>query len=214
MWMPSQLPQIAAQLTKLHQDVEITRAKLDSLLVRAPAAGRMTAIDLKIGESRNRGERLGELTPESGFKLVAQVDEYYLGRLRTRQGATVEIGDRTSPLEVERVYPQVKDGTFTVDLRFLGEASADLHPGQALQGKFALGTATEAIILPVGPFMQQSGGNWVFVIENDSTALRRRVRIGRRNIEQLEVLEGLEPGERVITSDYNGYGGVDRIDIQ
>jgi HlyD family secretion protein len=209
-----QLPQIAAQLTKLHQDVEITRAKLDSLLVRAPAAGRMTAIDLKIGESRNRGERLGELTPESGFKVVAQVDEYYLGRLRTRQGATVEIGDRTSPLEVERVYPQVKDGTFTVDLRFLGEAPADLHPGQALQGKFALGTATEAIILPVGPFMQQSGGNWVFVIENDSTALRRRVRIGRRNIEQLEVLEGLEPGERVITSDYNGYGGVDRIDIQ
>jgi HlyD family secretion protein len=209
-----QLPQIAAQLTKLHQDVEITRAKLDSLLVRAPAAGRMTAIDLKIGESRNRGERLGELTPESGFKLVAQVDEYYLGRLRTRQGATVEIGDRTSPLEVERVYPQVKDGTFTVDLRFLGEAPADLHPGQALQGKFALGTATEAIILPVGPFMQQSGGNWVFVIENDSTALRRRVRIGRRNIEQLVVLEGLEPGERVITSDSNGYGGGDRIDIQ
>jgi HlyD family secretion protein len=210
-----QLPQIAAQLEKLHEDVEITRAKLDSLLVRAPVAGRMTAIDLKIGENRNRGERLGELTPESGFKVVAAVDEFYLGRLRAGQTATAEIGNREWPLAIERVYPQVREGTFTVDLKFMTAAPADLLPGQAVQGKFALGAAVSATILDVGPFLQQSGGDWVFVLgEKGNTALRRRIRTGRRNIEQIEILGGLKPGEQVITSDYQGYGGLDRIDIQ
>jgi HlyD family secretion protein len=210
-----QLPQIAAQLTKLHEDVEITRSKLASLLVRAPIAGRMTAIDLTVGENRNRGERLGELTPESGYKLVAAVDEYYLGRVAIRHGATVEISGREWPLEVERVYPQVKNGTFTVDLKFVTAPAVDLTPGQAVQGKFALGITTEAIILPIGPFLQQSGGDWVFVIDDGGdTAQRRRIRVGRRNIEQLEVLAGLNPGEHVVTSDYTGYNGVDHIDIQ
>jgi len=209
-----QLPQIGAQLEKLHQDVEITRAKLASLLVRAPVAGRMTSIDLKIGENRNRGERLGELTPESGFKVVAAVDEYYLGRLRAGQTATGEISSREFPLAIERVYPQVRDGTFTVDLKFTDAPPSELLPGQAVQGKFSLGTATTAVLLPVGPFLQQSGGDWVLVLDDDSVAHRRRVRVGRRNIEQLEVLGGLTPGERVITSDYTGYNGIDRIDIQ
>jgi HlyD family secretion protein len=209
-----QLPQVAAQLEKLHQDVEITRAKLASLLVRAPVAGRMTSIDLKIGENRNRGERLGELTPESGFKVVAAVDEYYLGRLRAGQTATGEIASREFPLAIERVYPQVREGTFTVDLKFTAAPPSDLLPGQAMQGKFSLGTATTAVLLPVGPFLQQSGGDWVLVLDDDSVAHRRRIRVGRRNIEQLEILGGLAPGERVITSDYTGYNGIDRIDIQ
>jgi HlyD family secretion protein len=210
-----QLPQIAAQLTKLLEDVEITRSKLASLQVRAPIAGRITAIDLTVGENRNRGERLGELTPESGYKLVAAVDEYYLGRVAVGHGATVEIAGREWPLEVERVYPQVKNGTFTVDLKIVTLPTVDLAPGQAVQGKFALGTATDAIILPIGPFLQQSGGDWVFVVaDGGDTAQRRRIRVGRRNIEQLEVLAGLEPGEHVVTSDYTGYNGVDRIDIQ
>jgi HlyD family secretion protein len=210
-----QLPQIAAQLTKLHQDVEITRAKLASLLVRAPVAGRMTAIDLTVGENRNRGERLGELTPDAGVKLVAAVDEYYLGRLRPGQSATAEIAGRDVPLEVERVYPQVKGGTFTVDVRFAGKPPVTLTPGQAVQGKFSLGATTAATVLEVGPFLQESGGAWVFVVdEGGGSASRRPIRAGRRSLEQLEVLAGLEPGERVITSSYQGYGRVARIDIQ
>ena len=210
-----QLPQIAAQLMKLHQDVEITRAKLANLLVRAPVAGRMTAIELTTGENRNRGERLGELTPESGVKLVASVDEYYLGRLKVGQGATAEIAGHELALQVERIYPQVKSGTFNVDVKFVTSPPDDLTSGQAVQGKFALGAATTATILAVGPFLQDSGGSWVFVVDKDgSSASRRAIRPGRRNIEQLEILGGLQPGERVITSDYRGYGGVDRIDIQ
>lgn len=210
-----QLPQIAAQLAKLHEDVEITRAKLASLLVRAPVAGRMTAIDLTVGENRNRGERLGELTPNSGVKLVASVDEYYLGRLRPGQSATAEIAGHDVPLEVERVYPQVKGGTFDVDVRFAATAPEGLTPGQAVQGRFALGAATTATLLDVGPFLQESGGDHVYVMDKDGgSASRRQIRTGRRNIEQVEILSGLDPGERVITSNYQAYGGVARIDIQ
>lgn len=210
-----QLPQIAAQLTKLHEDVEITRAKLASLLVRAAVAGRMTAIDLKVGENRNRGERLGELTPEVGFKLTAAVDEYYLGRLRADQAAQVDIDGREWRLRVMRIYPQVRDGTFNVDLAFDGEAPENLVPGQAVQGKFALGAPAAAVILPTGPFLQQTGGDWVFVVTADGEAARRRpIKLGRRNIELLEVVSGLEPGERVISSDYTGYEGVERLNLQ
>lgn len=210
-----QVPQIASQLEKLHQDVEITRSKLDSLFVRAPVTGRMTAIDLKIGENRNRGERLGELTPEIGFKLTAAVDEFYLGRLQMHQPATVEIGGRNWPLEVTRVYPQVKGGAFEVDLAFTSAPPERLVAGQAVQGKFALGAAANAIMIPAGPFLQQTGGDWVFVLTADGeTATRRHIRLGRRNLEQLEVKNGLVPGERVVTSDYSGYERVDRIDIQ
>jgi len=211
----TQLPQIASQLEKLHQDVEITRSKLESLMVRAPTAGRVTAIDLKVGENRNRGERLGELTPDIGFKLLAAVDEFYLGRLRSGQTASVEIDGGVWPLAVTRVHPQVRGGAFEVELAFTRPPPDGLVAGQAVQGKFALGAASNAIIIPAGPFLQQTGGNWVFVLSRDGeTAVRRHITPGRRNVEQLEIKSGLAPGERVITSDYSDYDRVDRIDIQ
>jgi len=210
-----QLPQIAAQLEKLHQDVEITRSKLDSLIVRAPLAGRITAMDLKVGENRNRGERLGELTPDIGFKLLAVVDEFYLGRLRAGQNATAEIDGHAWPLQVTRVHPQVNGGSFEVELGFTRAPPDGLVSGRAVQGKFALGAASNAIMIPAGPFLQQTGGNWVFVLSRDGeTAVRRHITPGRRNVEQLEIKTGLEPGERVITSDYSDYERVERIDIQ
>lgn len=209
-----QLPQITAQLDKLHQDVEITRSKLESLNVRAPAAGRMTAIDLKVGENRNRGERLGEITPGTGFKLTAEVDEYYLGRLRQDQTATVETETKQRQLRVTRVYPRVANGVFLVDLAFEGTMPADLLPGQTLQGKIAFGNDTQALVLPTGPFLQHTGGNWVFVVSKDGRyAVRSSIKLGRRNVEQVEVLSGLQPGDRVITSDYSSYDRIDRIEL-
>lgn len=210
-----QLPQIDAQLDKLQKDIEITRSKLDNLLVRAPVDGRMTAIDLKIGENRNRGERLGEITPDSGFKLVAPVDEYYLGRLQKDQTAVVKIDEREYALRVIRVYPQVTGGTFNVDLAFEGSGPVRLLPGQAVQGRFALGTNSDVMTLATGPFLQHTGGDWIFVLSEDGeTAYRRRIELGRRNSEQLEVLSGLAPGDRAITSDYTSYEKVERIDLQ
>jgi len=209
-----QMPQIAAQLDKLHQDVEITRSKLESLNVRAPVAGRMTAIDLKLGENRNRGERLGEITPGTGFKLIAEIDEYYLGRLRPDQIATVDTGTTRRQLYVTRIYPRVENGVFMVDLAFVEAMPNDLLPGQTQQGRIALGSDSRTLVLPAGPFLQHTGGNWAFVVSEDGrSAVRRDIRIGRRNVEQVEILSGLEPGDKVITSDYTSFDRIDRIEL-
>ena len=210
-----QLPQIHSQLMKLQQDLKITRGKLDNLTVRAPVAGRLTALDLKVGENRNRGERFGEITPETGFKLAAEVDEYYLGRVQNGQTADIEMADKTWTLKVARVYPKVTNGTFTVDFAFQGATPTGLLPGQALQGKFALGADRTATILPAGAFLDRSGGDWIFVLAKDGrSALRRTIKIGRRNTEQVEVLSGLAVGEQAIISDYTGLERIDRIDLK
>ena len=210
-----QLPQIHSQLQKLQQDLKITHGKLANLTVRAPVTGRLTAMDLKVGENRNRGERFGEITPETGDKLAAEVDEYYLGRVQNGQIADIEIGDKTWALNVIRVYPKVTNGTFTVDLAFQDATPAGLLPGQALQGKLALGADRLATILSSGAFLERTGGDWVFVLAKDGkSALRRAIKIGRRNAEQLEVLSGLAGGEQAIISDYTGLERIDRIDLK
>jgi HlyD family secretion protein len=210
-----QLPQIEGQLEKLHQDLKITHSKLDNLVVRAPATGRLTAMDLKVGENRNRGERFAEITPDTGNKLSAAVDEYYLGRVQNGQIAHMEAGGKAWPLQVTRVYPQVKDGTFTIDLAFQGAAPEGLLPGQALQGKLELGADRTATIAPAGAFLERTGGDWIFVVAEDGgSAHRRPIKVGRRNAEQVEVLSSLAAGERVIVSDYAGLERIDRIDLE
>jgi len=210
-----QLPQIQSQLQKLQRDLKITHGKLDNLTVRAPVTGRLTAMDLKVGENRNRGERFAEITPDTGYKLTAAVDEYYLESIRNGQIANIEIGERNWPLSVTRVYPQVKDGTFTVDLAFEGRAPPVLLPGEALQGRLALGADRPATLLPAGAFLERTGGDWIFVLAKDAkSAHRRTIKIGRRNAEQVEVLSGLAVGEKTIISDYTGLEHIDRIDLK
>jgi HlyD family secretion protein len=209
-----QLPQVREQMIKLQESLSITHDKLRNLTVRAPVAGLVTAMDLKIGENRNRGQRLAEITPDTGFKLSATVDEYYLGRVREGQVARVERDGKPWQLQVTRVYPQVKEGGFIVDLAFDGATPAGLLRGQSLQGRLSLGEDQPGIVLASGAFLERSGGDWVFVLDaTGNTAQRRRVKLGRRNAEQVEVLAGLDPGERVITSDYTGLERIDRIDL-
>jgi HlyD family secretion protein len=199
---------------KLQQDLKITHSKLENLTVRAPAAGLLTSLELKVGENRNRGDRLAQITPDTGNKLSASIDEYYLGRLRAGQAATVEVDGRRWPLEVTRVYPQVQDGSFTIDLAFAGETPPGLLPGQSLQGRLALGKDTPALVVAAGAFLERSGGDYAFVVAPDgSSAQRRRIRLGRRNAEQVEVLEGLAAGERMIVSDYGSFDRIDRIEL-
>jgi HlyD family secretion protein len=208
------LPSIHDQLEKLQQNLEVVRGKLDNLVVRSPVAGRVTDIDLKIGENRNPGQRLAEITPDTGYKLSADVDEFYLARIRTGQHADMDINGRSVPARITRVYPQVKDGRFAVDLSFEGGDPLGLVAGQAMQGKLALGDDRAALVLATGAFLERTGGDWVFVVNEDGTAAdRRRIKLGRRNSEQVEIVQGLQAGERVITSDYTGYERVDRINL-
>ncbi len=210
-----QLPKLHVELTSLQESLNLTRGTLGDLTVRAPVSGRLTAMDLQVGQNRNHGDRLGEITMDTGFKISAQVDEYYLGRVAPGQVAQIDLDGHSLNLKVERIYPQVKNGVFTVDLAFQGVPPPGLLPGQAVQGKLSLGADRPALVLPAGAFLERSGGDWVFVVAPDgSHADRRRIKIGRRNAEQVDVLSGLAPGERVITSDYQGLEKIDRVDFE
>jgi HlyD family secretion protein len=210
-----QVPLIEEQLKQLQENLRIVHAKLDNLTVRAPVSGRLTDMDIKVGENRNPGQRLAEITPDTGIKVSAEVDEYYLSRVRNGEASDITISDTTWHLHVIRVYPQVKDGQFVIDLAFDGANPQGLVPGQTVQGRLSLGGDDRALLLPAGPFLQQTGGDWIFVLTpGDQSAKRQRIKIGRRNVEQIEVLGGLKQGDRVITSEYTGLDRINRIDLQ
>jgi HlyD family secretion protein len=182
--------------------------------VRSPVSGRLTVMDLKIGENRNRGERLGEIAEDTGYKIAADVDEYYLGRVAVGQAAQADVHGRATRFTVTRIYPQVHGGQFTVDLAFDGPAPTDIVPGEAVHGRLSLGADRPGLVLPTGAFLEQTGGDWAFVLSPDgSHADRRSIKIGRRNSDQVEILSGLRPGDRVITSSYQGWEKLQRIDL-
>jgi len=209
-----QLPEIRADLASLQQSLTITRAKLDDLVLKAPVDGQLSDLVDTIGQNFNRGDRLGEIVADTGFKVRASVDEYYLGRVRASQTASVTIDNRAWSLRVTRVYPEVKDGTFDVDLEFIGAPPPDLLPGEAVDGKLSLGGDQPAVIVPAGPYLDRTGGDWVMVVDPSGRfAVRRRITLGRRNADQAEVLAGLRPGERIITSDYAAFVTADRVDL-
>jgi len=210
-----QLPQIRDEISSLQMSLKRIAARLDDLTVKAPATGRLTVLDLKIGQSAKQGDRLAELVPDTGFKVTADVDEYYLSRVKTGQIAMAEFNGKEARLKAIRVYPQVKDGVFNVDLVFDGKEPEGLTTGAAVQGRLSLGGDQPALVLPAGAFLERSGGDYVFVVSADGHhADRRRIKLGRRNSEQVEVLSGLKAGERVVTSDYEGYEKLDRIQFQ
>jgi len=210
----SQLAQLRASNASLSGSLDIARSTLDALNLRAPVTGQITAFSIQVGQSLNRGERLGQIDSAGRNKLVAQVDEFYLGRVQPGQVATVEAGGRSYKAKVAKIYPQVRNGTFEVDLHFLGSEPRELQRGQTLQVRLTLGDPTPALLIPNGAFYNETGGAWVFVMAPDGTAaVKRPVRLGRRNAEHIEVLEGLEPGERVVTSPYTGFADRDRLDL-
>lgn len=206
------LPDIHSQLSNLRANLEVVHGKLDGLIVRAPSTGRVTTLDLKVGENRAPGQRLAELTPDAGVKLSAEIDEFYLNRVRAGQVADVLFGGTHLEAAVRRVSPQVRQGQFTIDLEFQTPSPPNLVPGASAQGTLRLGDDTSALILPVGPFLDRTGGDWVFVVGKDGrSAERRQIKAGRRTSEQLEILSGLRKGEHVIVSDYTGLDRADRI---
>jgi HlyD family secretion protein len=206
------LPDIQRQLQNLRANLDVVQGKLAALIIRAPITGVVTAINLKVGELRNPGERLAEVTPESGMKLSADIDEFYLARVRAGQVATVDIDGTEVNASIHRVSPQVKNGQFSVDLEFAGKSPPNLVAGETAQGRLQLGGDSQAVILPVGPFLDRTGGDWIFVLAQDGeSARRRRIKIGRRTSEQLEILGGLAAGERVVTSDYTSLDRAERI---
>ena len=210
----SQLAQLRASAASLNASLDIARATLEALNLRAPVTGQLTSFSIQVGQSLNRGERLGQIDSAGRNKLRAQVDEFYLGRVAEGQVATAEVGGRGYRMRVSKIYPQVRNGAFEIDLQFLGQEPADLNRGQTVQIRLTLGDPAPALLIPNGAFYNDTGGNWVFVVAPDGgSAVKRQVRLGRRNSEFIEVLDGLDPGERVITSPYTGFAERDRLDL-
>lgn len=206
-----QLRQLRSASTQLETSLALARKNLDDLNVRAPLAGKLSGFDVEIGESIERGGRLGQIDDPDGYKLNARIDEFYLGRVDIGQVATATNNGRELRLKVAKIYPQVNEGQFEVDMTF-DEEPEGLRRGQTLQLRLTLGDNSDATLIPNGSFFQETGGNWVFVVAPDgSEAIKRNVRLGRRNTDYIEVLDGLEPGEKVITSPYTSFTGMDRL---
>ncbi len=194
--------------------VDIANAGVEALTIRAPMDGQLTALDAEVWQSKPSGSVLGQVNSADRFKLTAQVDEFYLGHVTAGQETLFNTDGRDRRAHVSKVYPQVTNGTFKTDFYFDGPAPTGIHVGQAIDLKVELGGATRAVMLPNGPFYQDTGGNWVFVVAPDGkSAIRRTVKLGRRNPDFVEVVEGLKPGERVIVSGYEAYQKMDRIEF-
>lgn len=195
--------------------VDVANAGVEALTIRAPMDGQLTALDAYVGQTKAQGATLGQVNSADHFKLTADVDEFYLGHVILGQQALFSIDGRDYRAKVAKVYPQVTNGTFKVDLYFDGAAPTGIHVGQAVDLRVELGGASQAVMLPNGPFYQDTGGNWVFVVApGGGYAERRNVRLGRRNPDFVEVVDGLKPGEKVIVSGYEAFQKMDRVEFE
>lgn len=210
----TQLDFLTRSGNQLEQNLKFARKNLDALNVRAPLDGKLSGLDVEVGQSIQRGGRLGQIDDPTSFKLRASIDEFYLNRVDIGQSAYFEKDGDRYELSINKIYPRVNNGQFEVDLLFTGDEAEGIRRGQTIQAKLTLGDSVNALLIPNGAFYQDTGGNWMFVVSSDGhEALKRNVKLGRRNSRQIEVLEGLEVGEEVVTSPYSSYKEMDRLKL-
>jgi len=201
-------------VAELNRNLDLTRKNLNNLVIVAPSDGRLTTLNVHLGESKQRGQRIGQVDRLDSFKITAMVDEHYLSRVSVGRAVTTEIDGTAFQLTVIKVYPEVRERQFKVDLQVPDRMAGSLRPGQSLQLRLQLGGPSRSLIVDNGAFFDDSGGQWAFVLRpGDHVAMRRPVKLGRRNLEQVEVLQGLAPGERVIVSGYESFRDIERISL-
>jgi len=199
----------------MQQNLNMVRERLENLNVKAPANGQLGSLDIEIGQSINRGQRIGQLHILNNFKVQAHIDEHYIDRVRRDLSASFIRNNQDFVLMTKKVYPEVRDGRFKVDLVFDGDSPENLRTGQTYHIKLELGQPVDAVLLPRGGFFQSTGGQWVFVLDQSGNfATKRNIKIGRQNSQYFEVLEGLEAGEKVITNNYETFGDNERIELK
>lgn len=190
----------------------VMRKKVGDLIVRAPVDGQLTSLDAEIGQSKNKGERLGQIDVMSGFKVRVDIDEHYISRIFNGLIGECTIAEKNYKLNIKKVFTQVTNGRFQVDMEFQDSVPQGIRRGQTLQIRLALSDETQALLLPKGGFYQQTGGNWIFkVAENGGVAYKIDIQLGRQNPDYYEVLQGLKPGDKVITSSYENYGNMQEL---
>jgi len=201
-----QMDQMEDNLQAMRRNVVLVRQRKDKLEVRSAIDGELGLLDVELGQSIQPGQKIGQLNDLSDYKVQAEIDEHYIDRVRQGLTATFTRGDRQYRLQVRKVYPEVRDGKFRCDFIFRGQRPENIRTGQTYYIDLELGQPEQAVLIPRGTFFQTTGGQWIFVLSADgSKAYRRQIRIGRQNPQYYEVLEGLEPGERVVTSGYEAF---------
>ncbi len=190
----------------------VMRKKVGDLVVRAPVDGQLTSLDAEIGQSKNKGERLGQIDVLSGFKVRVDVDEHYISRIYTGLLGGFTLAGKDYKLKIKKVYTQVTSGRFQVDMEFEGEVPKGIRRGQTLQIRLAFSDEVQATQVAKGGFYQKTGGNWIFKVSDDGkTAYKVNIQLGRQNPDYYEVLEGLKPGDKVVVSSYENYGDMEEL---
>ena len=207
-----ELNQAKQSFDRTQNALAVMRQKVGDLIVRAPVDGQLTSLDAEIGQNKHQGERLGQIDVLSGFKVRVDVDEHYISRIFTGLTGDFDFSDKTYKLKIKKVFTQVTNGRFQVDMEFVGRVPEGIRRGQTLQIRLALGDETKALLLAKGGFYQQTGGNWIFKVSDDGkTAYKVDVQLGRQNPDYYEILQGLKPGDKVVTSSYENYGNMQEL---
>ena len=206
----TQIDRMEESLENMQLNMSMIRRRKSNLIVKAPIDGELGLLDVVLGQSIAAGTKIGQINSVGTYKVEAQIDEHYIDRVIAGLEATFERQGETYSTVIRKVYPEVRDGKFKADFKFGGEQPDNIRAGQTYYLNLQLGQPEEAVIIPRGTFYQKTGGKWIYVVNREGTkAVKREIRIGRQNPQYYEVLEGLEPGERVITSGYDTYGDSD-----
>ena len=203
----TQVERMRESLENMQINMRMIRKRKDNLTIKAPIDGQLGILDAVLGENIGAGTKIGQISDMSSYKIEAQIDEHYIDRVTPGLAATFERQSATFNASLRKVYPEVRDGKFKADFKFEGEVPENIRSGQTYYLNLQLGSPEGAVLIPRGSFFQKTGGKWIYVVSKDgSKAVKREIRIGRQNPQYYEVLEGLEPGEKVITSGYDSFG--------
>ena len=204
--------QAKSSYARTRSALELMRKKVGDLIVRAPVDGQLTSLDAEIGQSKNKGERLGQIDVLSGFKVRVDIDEHYISRIYSGQKGTFTFNNKLYTLIIKKVFTQVANGRFQVDMHFEGSIPEGIRRGQNLQIRVALSAEKQALLVSKGGFFQKTGGNWIFKVSEDGdTAYKVNIKLGSQNTEYYEVIEGLNPGDKVVTSSYDSFGDAEEL---
>ena len=210
LYRSTQIDRMEESLDNMQLNMQMIRKRKSNLIVKAPIDGELGLLDVVLGQSIASGTKIGQINSVGTYKVEAQIDEHYIDRVVSGLSATFERQGETYSTVIRKVYPEVRDSKFKADFKFDGEQPENIRAGQTYYLNLQLGQPEEAVIIPRGTFYQKTGGKWIYVVNKDGTkAVKREIRIGRQNPQYYEVLEGLEPGEKVITSGYDTYGDSD-----
>ncbi|HNA33197.1 MAG TPA: efflux RND transporter periplasmic adaptor subunit, partial [Flavobacteriales bacterium] len=210
----SQLGSITSNLDLIQQNLRFLRENLQNLVIKAPIDGQLSGLNVELGQTKQKGERIAQIDVLGSFKVRARIPEHYVSRVSMGLLGTFTHAGKEHSIEVFKVYPEVSNGEFDVDLRFTGAQPVDIRRGQTFQVRLQLSEDLQAVMLPRGPFFQDTGGQWVYVVDAEGKAVKREVKLGRQNPDMYEVLEGLRPGDHVVTSRYAAFNDADELVIQ